>query len=76
MISTETIFQQSAGWHFSLILYVHRDSRKAKYVLRKAKYGNKGKVKLRYNRITSQNCKSIKRVIFKIILELLKRSIV
>ena len=32
------------------------------------------KVKLRFNRLTSQNCKSIKRFILKIILELLKRS--
>ena len=35
-----------------------------------------GKVKLRFNRLTSQNCKSIKRDFLKIILELLKRSIV
>ena len=37
---------------------------------------NGGKVKLRFNRLTSQNCKSIKRDFLKIILELLKRSIV
>ena len=29
-------------------------------------------MKLRFNRLTSQNCKSIKRVLLKIILELLK----
>ena len=37
---------------------------------------HKGKVKLRFNRLTSQNCKSIKRDFQKIILELSKRSIV
>ena len=35
-----------------------------------------GKVKLRFNRLASQNYKSIKRALQKIILELLKRSIV
>ena len=35
-----------------------------------------GKVKLSFNRLSSQNYKSFKRVLEKIILELLKRSIV
>ena len=53
-------------WNYGLI-FIFRMKRRVQ---------KEGKVKLRFNRRTSQNCKSIKRILLKINLELLKRNIV